>query len=151
MPTAFNSVACTFVACFSNKYSNTQRVAVEILHFDVELGRRRNAELHGASGGTGHRLWRAGLRMRPSVSHPQAAASAAAAAAASGASVVGRAVAKTARLRRSVCRRRHRHSVRTYESQLLLCLRPGWRGTVVERRSLTGKLSLSCARPAADG
>jgi len=26
-----------------------------------------------------------------------------------------------------------------------------WRGTVVERRSLTGKLSLSCARPAADG
>ena len=28
----------------------------------------------------------------------------------------------------------------------------GWlRGTVVERRSLTGELSLSCARPAADG
>ena len=26
-----------------------------------------------------------------------------------------------------------------------------WRGTVVERRSLTGDLSLSCARPAADG
>ena len=26
-----------------------------------------------------------------------------------------------------------------------------WRSTVVERRSLTGKLSLSCARPAADG
>ena len=26
-----------------------------------------------------------------------------------------------------------------------------WRGSVVERRSLTGKLSLSCARPAADG
>jgi len=26
-----------------------------------------------------------------------------------------------------------------------------WRGTVVERRSLTGELSLSCARPAADG
>ena len=26
-----------------------------------------------------------------------------------------------------------------------------WRGTVVERRSLAGKLSLSCARPAADG
>jgi len=25
------------------------------------------------------------------------------------------------------------------------------RGTVVERRSLTGELSLSCARPAADG
>jgi len=29
---------------------------------------------------------------------------------------------------------------------------PGWlRGTVVERRSLTGELSLSYARPAADG
>ena len=29
---------------------------------------------------------------------------------------------------------------------------PGWlRGTVVERWSLTGELSLSCARPAADG
>ena len=27
----------------------------------------------------------------------------------------------------------------------------GWRSTVVERRSLTGELSLSCARPAADG
>jgi len=26
-----------------------------------------------------------------------------------------------------------------------------WRGTVVERRSPTGELSLSCARPAADG
>jgi len=26
-----------------------------------------------------------------------------------------------------------------------------WRGTVVERRSLAGDLSLSCARPAADG
>ena len=26
-----------------------------------------------------------------------------------------------------------------------------WRGTVVERRSLDGELSLSCARPAADG
>jgi len=26
-----------------------------------------------------------------------------------------------------------------------------WRGTMVERRSLTGELSLSCARPAADG
>ena len=25
-----------------------------------------------------------------------------------------------------------------------------WRGTVVERRSLAGELSLSCARPAAD-
>ena len=26
-----------------------------------------------------------------------------------------------------------------------------WRGTVVERRSRAGELSLSCARPAADG
>ena len=26
-----------------------------------------------------------------------------------------------------------------------------WRSTVVDRRSLTGELSLSCARPAADG
>ena len=26
-----------------------------------------------------------------------------------------------------------------------------WRSTVVERRSMTGELSLSCARPAADG
>ena len=26
-----------------------------------------------------------------------------------------------------------------------------WRGTVVECRSLTGELSLSCAQPAADG
>ena len=32
------------------------------------------------------------------------------------------------------------------------CVHIGWwRGTVVERRSLTGELSLSCARPAADG
>jgi len=29
--------------------------------------------------------------------------------------------------------------------------RPWWRSTVVERRSLTGELSLSCAPPAADG
>jgi len=27
----------------------------------------------------------------------------------------------------------------------------GWRGTAVERRSLAGVLSLSCARPTADG
>jgi len=26
-----------------------------------------------------------------------------------------------------------------------------WRGTVIERRSLTSELSLSCARPASDG
>ena len=38
-------------------------------------------------------------------------------------------------------------------SQILLCyLCPSWwRGSVVERRSLAGELSLSCARPAADG
>ena len=29
--------------------------------------------------------------------------------------------------------------------------RSWWRGTVVERRSLAGELSLSCARPAANG
>jgi len=33
----------------------------------------------------------------------------------------------------------------------LFTLDSWWRGTVVERRSLTGELSLSCARPAADG
>ena len=32
-----------------------------------------------------------------------------------------------------------------------LLLKSWWRGTVVERRSLAGELSLSCARPAADG
>jgi len=31
------------------------------------------------------------------------------------------------------------------------CDRRWWHGTVVERRSQTGELSLSCARPAADG
>jgi len=31
------------------------------------------------------------------------------------------------------------------------CVKHVWRGTVVERRSLAGELSLSCARPAADG
>ena len=34
---------------------------------------------------------------------------------------------------------------------LLHCVYSWWRGTVVERRSLAGELSLSCARPAADG
>jgi len=38
-------------------------------------------------------------------------------------------------------------SVRGQRHLLLLW----WRGTVVERRSLAGELSLSCARPAADG
>ena len=36
-------------------------------------------------------------------------------------------------------------------SNLQNVLRSWWRGTVVERRSLAGELSLSCARPAADG
>jgi len=31
------------------------------------------------------------------------------------------------------------------------CCSSWWRGTVVERRALTGELSLYCARPAADG
>ena len=34
---------------------------------------------------------------------------------------------------------------------LIHCVISWWRGTVVERRSLAGELSLSCARPAADG
>ena len=34
---------------------------------------------------------------------------------------------------------------------VVTALHSWWRGTVVERRSLTGELSLSCARPAADG
>jgi len=51
-----------------------------------------------------------------------------------------------------------RRAMRFIEIQRLrsidLCdrMRPGWwRGSVVERRSLAGELSLSCARPAADG
>jgi len=41
----------------------------------------------------------------------------------------------------------------TYDSLLYnrLHVASWWRGTVVERRSLAGELSLSCARPAADG
>jgi len=38
-----------------------------------------------------------------------------------------------------------------YISAILTKYGPRWRGTVVERRSLTGELSLSCARPTADG
>ena len=34
---------------------------------------------------------------------------------------------------------------------IITCTIGWWRGTVVERRSLAGELSLSCARPAADG
>ena len=34
---------------------------------------------------------------------------------------------------------------------VFLLIQSWWRSTVVERRSLTGELSLSCARPAADG
>jgi len=37
------------------------------------------------------------------------------------------------------------------ENKLSLIEEGWWRSTVVERRSLTGELSLSCARPAADG
>jgi len=37
------------------------------------------------------------------------------------------------------------------QNLVLINLHAGWRGTVVERRSLAGELSLSCARPAADG
>ena len=41
---------------------------------------------------------------------------------------------------------------KTHTHVRLTALFPGlWRGTVVERRSLAGELSLSCARPAADG
>jgi len=34
---------------------------------------------------------------------------------------------------------------------ILMTMRSWWRGSVVERRSLPGELSLSCARPPADG
>jgi len=45
---------------------------------------------------------------------------------------------------------RYKHTA-TYTC-VYLRIPPGWwRGTVVERRSLAGELSLSCARPAADG
>ena len=49
----------------------------------------------------------------------------------------------------------HRHTrADTHADNRLTALFPGlprWRSTVVERRSLRGELSLSCARPAADG
>ena len=38
-----------------------------------------------------------------------------------------------------------------YQIVIILLSYLWWRGTVVERRSLAGELSLSCARPAADG
>jgi len=38
-----------------------------------------------------------------------------------------------------------------YSSTFSLAYVSWWRGTVVERRSLAGELSLSCARPADDG
>jgi len=38
-----------------------------------------------------------------------------------------------------------------FEILTVIPLSGWWRGTVVERRSLAGELSLSCARPAADG
>jgi len=37
------------------------------------------------------------------------------------------------------------------EETVFLLVPRWWRGTVVERRSLAGELSLSCTRPAADG
>ena len=49
------------------------------------------------------------------------------------------------------------HSGRIVTIDFVTSLRPmytehsWWRGTVVERRSLASELSLSCARPAADG
>jgi len=36
-------------------------------------------------------------------------------------------------------------------NSLYIAYKCWWHGTVVERRSLAGELSLSCARPAADG
>ena len=42
-------------------------------------------------------------------------------------------------------------SLRPFEFHHVHNLISWWRGTVVERRSLAGELSLSCARPAADG
>ena len=45
---------------------------------------------------------------------------------------------------------RRSHTLHSAKFRRLLTL-SWWRGTVVERQSLTGELSLSCARPAADG
>ena len=46
----------------------------------------------------------------------------------------------------------HTGAIDICELKATYLLTYGWlRGTVVERRSLTGELSLSCARPAADG
>jgi len=50
--------------------------------------------------------------------------------------------------------RRHDSSLELYYQDTLrqvAILDSWWRGSVVERRSLAGELSLSCARPAADG
>ena len=45
-----------------------------------------------------------------------------------------------------------RGSTTTRVTTIWILLKQGWwRSTVVERRSLAGELSLSCARPAADG
>ena len=46
---------------------------------------------------------------------------------------------------------RHAESLITIFSSPIGGVSSWWRGTVVERLSLTGELSLSCARPAADG
>jgi len=45
-------------------------------------------------------------------------------------------------------------SQNVYNTRIYIAVYRGvgwWRGTVVERRSLAGELSLSCARHAADG
>ena len=44
-----------------------------------------------------------------------------------------------------------RHTVSPLRSRQFHQFTSWWSGTVVERRSLAGELSLSCARPAADG
>jgi len=43
------------------------------------------------------------------------------------------------------------NAIQTGPNTHIYCAYSWWRGTVVERLSLTGELSLSCARPAADG
>ena len=57
--------------------------------------------------------------------------------------------------RQAISKHWGKHKVPTPVSVLVLRLSISvhgwWRSTVVERRSVTGELSLSCARPAADG
>ena len=47
--------------------------------------------------------------------------------------------------------RTHRRTRYALRHSLPQFIKTWWRGTAVERRSLTGELSLSCARPVADG